>query len=540
MEWYYIIPVVYLFILLAVGFALARKQETRADFYVASNKMDGSVLFATVMSTVVGANTYMGFSGLVYTNGLPFMWLLSGAGLAYFVLFFISGKIRMIATKYEVYTLPDLVELRYSKPVALITTFFSLVGLVGGTGGGLLGLGIILNSLLGIDTTVAVIITSVVTIIYTTLGGLWGVSLTDWIQSIIMILGLVLCLIFGINAVTGDAFITGSFQITESLKASLGTGLLNPLKGITFFMLLAWTITFMPLNTISQTQIQRVYAAKDVRTIRIISLLMVIFVAILLAFGLSFVGILGRATLPNLENPEAVFPMMSMKVINPVIGILIVTGIMGAAMSTVDSNLLGSAMHVSRDIYERYMNYKKREINEKQGLYISRLTIVVIGAVSTVAALYTPSIMDLLVVTMKIFAGATFIPVIFGLFWKRANAGGALLGEILGGGGVIAAKFFHVVSMDPVLFGIILAILGTVAGSLFTPEDKEKGNIFAFATGITSRDIKLLLGVALLFILWAVGMTNFAAWPYIIISSVVLLSLSVVFLIYHFVVARIK
>lgn len=541
MQWYYLIPVVYLLVVLGIGFALMRKQETRSDFYVASNKMDGAVLFATVMSTVIGANTYMGFSGMVYSSGLSVMWLLSCAGFSYFVLYFISGKIRMIAAKYEVFTLPDLMELRYSKPVAILTTIFSMIGLIGGTGGGILGIGIILHSLLGIPTTVAIIITSVVTIIYTTMGGLWGVALTDWVQSLIMILGLVLCLIFGISAITpSQSFFGGAFEIGKVLQANMDPGLLNPLNGVTVMMLIAWAITFMPLNTISQTQIQRVYAAKDVKTIRVISMLMVIFTMVLMTFGLAFVGLLGRDALPNLKNPETVFPMMSMQVLNPAIGMLVVTGILGACMSTVDSNLLGSAMHVTRDIYERYMNYKKLPIDEKGILSLSRLTIVIIGIISTLTALYTPSIMNLLLVTMKIFAGATFAPVIIGLFWKRANAHGALLGEILGGGGVLIQKISPIVKMDPVIFGIILATLGTVIGSLVTREDVEKGKMFNFAMNFTSKDALTVISTALIFIIFAIAVTNITAWPYIIIATVSLLSLSIVFLIYGFVAPRVK
>ncbi|ACL69299.1 sodium:solute symporter family protein [Halothermothrix orenii] len=539
MEWYYLIPLVYLFLLLVVGFVIAKRQETRSDFYVASNKMDGSVLFATVMSTVVGANTYMGFSGLIYNGGLHFMWMLSGAGLAYFILFFISGKIRKIATKYEVFTLPDLVELRYSNPVALLTTFFSLIGLVGGIGGGLLGLGVILNSLLGIPTTTAIIVTSIITIIYTCLGGLWGVSLTDWIQSIIMIAGVAVCIVFGITSVTpGQSFVNGAFEIVNVLKQQLGTELVSPFAGLTFFMALAWTITFMPLNTISQTQIQRVYAAKNVKTIRGVSLLMIIFVAMVLTFGLAFIGILGRVALPGLKNAEAVFPQMSMKVINPALGILIVTGIMGAAMSTVDSNLLGSAMHVTRDLYERYMRYKNKSVDEKRILFISRVTIVIIGVISTIAALFTPSIMSLLLITMKIFAGATFAPVLIGLYWKRANAFGALLGEILGGMAVVINIIHPVVNLDPVIFGIIMAVLGTITGSLFTKENTEKGSIFSFANDISSKGWLAVIAIALLYFGWVISMNNYAMWPYFIITTVVLLVLSVVFLIYSFITER--
>src|SRR5699024_12661960 len=74
----------------------------------------------------------------------------------------------------------------------------------------------------------------------------------------------------------------------------------------------------------------------------------------------------GKVYMPGLDDPEAVFPLLALEVINPWIGIIIVTGILGAAMSTVDSNLLGASIHVSRDIYERYMKEENEEVKEKQ------------------------------------------------------------------------------------------------------------------------------------------------------------------------------
>ncbi|MDW0114536.1 hypothetical protein QT711_15160 [Sporosarcina saromensis] len=96
MEWqtYYLIPILYLIAMIVIGVMLSGKQESRADFYVADNKMNSAVLFSTVLATVVGANTYMGFSGLVYTGGFSLIWMLVAASTSYFVLFFISGKIR--------------------------------------------------------------------------------------------------------------------------------------------------------------------------------------------------------------------------------------------------------------------------------------------------------------------------------------------------------------------------------------------------------------------------------------------------------------
>jgi SSS family transporter len=526
---YYIIPIIYLFFMILIGLMLSKKQETQEEFYVASNKMNSGVLFATIFATVVGANTYMGFSGMVYDDGFSMTWMLVAAGSAYFVLFYISGKIRKIAEDYEVFTLPDIMSLRYSDTIAMLTTIFSLIALIGGAGGSILGIGIILNSVLGVDTTMAVIITSIVTIIYTTLGGLMGVALTDWVQSIIMVLGLVLVIIFGFQALTPDS--SWLFAVTngnESLNRVLGENYMSITDNVTFFMVFAWFITFLPLNTISQTQIQRVYSANSISTIQRISLLMIWFVALFMAFGLALVGGLGSALMPELDNSEAVFPMLAMEVINPWLGIIVVTGILGAAMSTVDSNLLGAGIHVTRDIYEKNERRKGKKVNDKQAIKVTRWTLVIIGIFSTAAALLTPSIMELLLATQKIFAGATFVPIMLGLLWRKANTPGALLGMVLGGASTIICQLLGT-EIDPVIIGILFSLLGTIFGSLFLQEENVKGELFQIKT-ITKKDNIFLSIILLGYIGFLTGMNFLNVWPLLIIITLIGLVISLILL----------
>ncbi|WP_229683182.1 sodium:solute symporter family protein [Virgibacillus oceani] len=534
MEWnnYYIIPIVYLILMVLVGVMVSKKQQTRADFYVAGGKMNSGLLFSTIFSTVVGANTYMGFSGMVYADGFSMIWLLVAAGSAYFVLFFISGKIRKISQHYEVFTLPDLMALRYSNIVAVMTTLFSLVALIGGAGGSILGIGVILNSILGIDTNLAIIITSVVTIVYTTFGGLMGVAITDWIQSIIMVLGLVLVIVFGLQALSPDSsLIDATLNGHEAMRNVLGDGFMSVTESVTFIMVLAWVITFLPLNTISQTQIQRVYSAKSVSAIQRTSLLMVWFVALFMAFGLALVGGIGKALIPGMENAETVFPMLAMEIINPWIGIFIVTGILGACMSTVDSNLLGAGIHVTRDLYEQNNKRRGKPINEKHTILITRWTLVVIGVFSTIAAILTPSIMDLLLFTQKIFAGATFIPIILGLLWSKANSNGAIAGMVLGGGATIWCQVMGT-TVDPVIIGILFSLAGTVIGSLALKEDNEKGQLFRFNT-ITQKDMGFLTVILVGYISFLVGANFLNIWPVLIVATIIGLLIGIVLLIVY-------
>lgn len=529
-----LIPGVYLVLVLAVGAVLARRQQNRSDFYVASGTMGGALLFATIFSTVVGANTYMGFSGQVYSSGFSTIWLLAAAGSAYFLLFFICGKIRKIASEHQVFTLPDMIELRYNRPVALAVTLFSLVALIGGAGGSILGIGLIANTLLNIDTTTAIVITAVVTITYTTFGGLWGVAITDWVQTMIMVSGLVLVVAFGFPALLPEADMISSFtQGTSELSAKLGADTLSLTSGVTFLLVLTWAITFMPLNTISQTQIQRVYAARSTRLIRRISLLMVLVVALFAAFALAMVGTLGAVVRPGLENPETVFPVMALEVINPVVGMVVVTGILGASMSTVDSNLLGAGIHVSRDLVERQRRAAARELPEAQGVRITQGSVVVIGIVSTVAAVVTPSILELLLTTQQLFAGATFVPILAGLYWRRANSRGAMAAILAGGGATLISEILQS-PVEPLLIGIACSIIGLLIGTFLTRPETSDIDVSSLKLDL-KPDLPWLAVVAIICVIFFLTLTQRSLWPIIIGASLIALALSVVLLAVYFV-----
>lgn len=530
-SWTYIVPLLYLGLMLFIGAFFAKRQKSRSDFYVASNRLNSAVLFATVFATVVGANTFMGFSGLIYTDGFSTVWFLTAAGSAYFVLFFMAGKIRRMAQNFDVFTLPDMMQVRYSNPVALLVTLFSFVGLIGGAGGSILGIGVILNATLGINTTLAVVVTAAVTIAYTAFGGLTAVAWTDWAQAIIMVAGVVLVVVFGTLLVSPDKDLLGSFSnVGHALSEALGASNVSVFEGVTFVLVFGWWLTFLPLNTIAQTQIQRVYAAKSESVIRRVSLLMVVFTGLFMSFALALIGLLGRTLLPNLENPESVFPSLALHVINPWIGIIIVTGVIGAAMSTTDSNLLGASIHVSRDVYERYNTWKGKEVSDRTGLSLSRWAIVVLGVLSTGAALVTPSILALLLVSQQIFGGATFVPVVAGMVWHRANAKAALAGIIAGAAVTIGGLI--VGSSIAVIYGFGASFIALVITGLVTRPEPDKAGVFGKGA-VAKRDYPWLAGVAVFFVLFMLALTNLDLWPILVgvslLGFVVAIVLMIVF-----------
>src|SRR5699024_3245219 len=125
--------------------------------------------------------------------------------------------------------------------------------------------------------------------------------------------GVVLVIVFGTQLVSpDDNFATSFANVGHALSDALGADNVDLFSGITFVLVFGWWLTFLPLNTVAQTQIQRIYAAKSEAVMRRVSLMMIVFTALFMTFSLSLIGLLGRSLLPDLSNPEAVFPSLAL------------------------------------------------------------------------------------------------------------------------------------------------------------------------------------------------------------------------------------
>jgi SSS family transporter len=342
-------------ILIGVAGRLARKEDSLADFYLSGRGMGLFVLFLTLYATQYSGNTLIGMAGKSYRQGyaflvsVTFMMSVVGAYLIY------APKLHLLSKKKKFITIGDYIEYRYRSPV--LTMFITIVCIV--TVGSyiltnLKAIGYIVEATTGGRVTFAqgIIALSLIMVIYETLGGMRSVAWTDAIQGILLIAGCIF-IFCAIEYQYG-----GISSVAEKLVSSRSEMWHPP----DFAQKRLWLSTIIIISlgiSIYPQAIQRIYAAKDARTLKR-SFQIMIFMPILTTFFLVMVGMVGMNRFPGLDKhgSEEITMLLLNDMAIHIPGIkyfiiLFLSAAVAAIMSTVDSALLAISSLFTQDIYRR-------------------------------------------------------------------------------------------------------------------------------------------------------------------------------------------
>jgi SSS family transporter len=408
----------YVLMILAVGVYAGRRVENPTDYIVAGRNVSLGLLVFTLFATFYGGGTILGVAGAAYDDGVlgviadPF-----GAALCLFLggFFFFRVMRRM-----KLLTVADFFRVRFGKNAETLAGLCMIPPYLGWVSSQFVAVGFILHTLTGLDTTLGMVLGAIVVIIYTVIGGLWAVALTDFVQALILMFGLaLLCFV-----VVGDA---GGLS---SVAARLPEGHLSffPKGGLNDWLwyIQAWIV--IGLGGIpAQDLIQRAVSARTEGT-AVASAYISGFMY--LGFGLIPVtlGLVALITLPDIANSEYVVPRLAMDHLPPLALALVLGALVSGIMSSADSALLAPASVIG----ENLAPIVKSDLTPRQVLAISRWAVVVLGIVSLVAALYFQRIYDIMVGAWAILLVTLFVPLVAGIYWKRANATSAVAAIVIG------------------------------------------------------------------------------------------------------------
>ena len=451
---------VYLGCMLYVGYRCSKNNNDSADFYLGGRKLGPLVTAMSAEASDMSSWLLMGLPGLAYLTGVADAgWTAIGLAIGTYL------NWRIVAKRIRRYThvagnsitLPSFFSNRYrdeKKILQSIGAIFIVIFFIPYTASGFAACGKLFSSMFGINYQVAMVISALIIVGYTTLGGFLAASTTDFIQSIIMSIALVIVFIFGINVAGGVSAVVENAQslpgyLTMHTTYDPVSGTEQPYPIISIVSMIAWGLGYFGQPHIL-TRFMAIKSSKDIKPARriamvwvIVSLAMAVLVGILASPYIQYMFKTGQITDPSslsilnangmLEgaNTQKVFMVLVQNMFPTVIAGLLLSAVLAAIMSTADSQLLVASSSFSSDIYNTLFN---KNASEKTLLNVSRITIVVVAIIACLLALDPNSSVFEIVAHAWAGFGAAFGPVILcSLFWKRCNEYGALAGVISGG-----------------------------------------------------------------------------------------------------------
>jgi solute:Na+ symporter, SSS family len=429
----YVIVFAFLGVIFFIGSIFYKWIGNSDDFYLAGRNLTPFILAAVLAATNINLYSFIGQSGIAYEHGIPIIWQTWTGNMA---LVFSGLFVIPIFRRLRIRTIPEFLELRYSKGVRtlvalvwiFVLTFWIGVILYASITAAQIVTGV--HSFLGLA-----LVLSVVVVMYTMLGGMWSVALTDVLQFVLMLGGALILLPLAMSRVGWWPGLTsklpeGSFQLIQQTGKYSWQFVLAIL-----FLGIQWACT-------DQGLLQRAFGAKDTRTVAK-SLVLAGIITTPFALLWNIPGLAARVLFPNLTNPDTAVPMLLTNLVPSIVLGIIVVGLFSSQLSATSGNLNGIATVVASDIYESLFNKKA---SQKKVIAVARLITVVAGIAMIVFAYCVPLLGGavnayltvIAIMNMPLFV----ITIVYGFLWKRANWQGAVAGYICGVAAGVYGQFW--------------------------------------------------------------------------------------------------
>jgi len=411
--------VVYLAIMLAIGLYASRRVEGSADFVVAGRRLGIWLSTGTLAATWFGGGLCIGAASAAYSGGFlaviadPF-----GAALCLFLagLFYVRALRRT-----GVMTVASFFTHRFSRSSGLLASVCTIPAYVGWVASLMVAFGRILQSLAGVEPTTAILLGAAVVLVYTFAGGMWAVTLTDFVQLTILIVGMVVLTPILLSDMGGWSAIAAKIP-TERF-------FLYPHDGDAtawFGYVRDWLVIGLG-NLAGQDLIQRTLSSRD-DNIAVRSAYYSGLIYVTIGFLPVLLGMAGAILLPDLADPDLVMMALAEHYLPTFALILFVGALVSALLSSADSALLAPASVVGWDILRHF----RPQADERTCLIVSRIAVVLFGLFALALALHETSVYDLMVDSWSVLLATLFVPLTAGIWWSRANAAGSLASILVG------------------------------------------------------------------------------------------------------------
>ena len=424
---FYTVLVLYLGIMAFIGWYAGRKTNNIGDFFVLSGKAGVVVSGIAYFSTQFSMGTFLGTPGTIYGVGYAGM-AISVPGAVFCMILpalLIGRKLITLGHKYGFLTMADYLTDRYhSKNMSGVLGVMMLFFLVPMMGAQIIGAGVIVHVFTGLPEWVGVVGMGIIVILYCMTGGMKGAMMTDVIQGYLMIATAVVTFI--VSIVMGGGFSNINHTLQSMNEAYLTFPGANGYMPWTYYIS---NIVLWSFFTMGQPHLfTKFFAMKDHKTM---------FKAILLGTAgmffsatlIEWAGVNGIASIQNIEKADQIIPMILQRGMNPFLASIFIAGIVAAGMSTIDGILVTTTGAVTRDIYQKIIN---KNATDEAVMSLSKVVTVIIGIVVICFGVFQPG--SIFEINLFAFSGMAIfvVPILFGIYWKKATAKGAVAAVIVG------------------------------------------------------------------------------------------------------------
>ncbi|CDQ19016.1 sodium/proline symporter [Halobacillus karajensis] len=462
-----VIFLVYLLVLLGIGLWFSRNASKSSEHYLLGNRSIGPAVTAmTMQSSSMSGYMFMGGPALAFQQGWYALWYALGdAGGAIINLSVLGKRMRRMSEALSALSPIEYLEKRYESPaVRVIGSVISIIFILAYVFAQFIASGKALTALTGWPYEAALLVGVGVIITYTVAGGYLAVVYTDFIQGIIMVLG-----------VTGIAIMAFSHISLGEVNAQLAS--IDPTYlsiwgkdlayygqwGVVIGAILIYSVGYMGLPHI----VVRHMSMKSTKTVKG-AIMWAATWNQLFIFIPYLLGLAGIVLLPNLADPEMIIPELAYQFFPGIFAAILLSAIMAAIMSTSDSLLMQAGTILSRDIYQRFID---KRATERRMVWISRICVFAGGVIGCIVAIYQPpSVFTLVIFSFGVLGNSFLVPYVASVYSTKANNMGAIFAMIGGATTNIlwtTLELENPTGLHPFLAGLIISFIGMWIGNYF-------------------------------------------------------------------------
>lgn len=482
---------VYLLINAVIGYAVWSRRrrltnERTEDYYIGGRSLGSVALVFTILASLVSAGSFLGNPGVAYTVG--WAWVLQSLAFvpsAIFLLGPLSKKFAIVSRKLGSVTVTDILRHRYDNPFLVVAAAVGMVVfLVAYMVAQFVGGARVIESITGLPYVWGVVIFGVMVAGYTAFGGFKADVITDVFQGLVMLAGSFL-LWFAVLSVASWS------EVTEEVRRTSPDMMTLPGPGdVTIPFLTSMFIVFGIGSAVLPHIAVRAMSYRETQAMHN-AMIWGPMIGYVFGVGFAALGVFAHVLVPNLSSGDLAIPTLILDVLPGWMAGPLLAAPIAAIMSTVDSMILVVSAAIVKDLYH---NYVDRAASDERLSKLGAGTSLVIGVVVMVAAFRPPELLTFLVIfAIGGLQVTLFWPVILGLYWKRANATGAVLSIVSGLASFLLLKSYltaWTLGMDPLVISLVVSGVAFVAGSYATRPPSR--SVIAKFWG-TNREVQTVL-----------------------------------------------